>query len=147
MPFSAPAMRVNGTLVLQRVDQRQGVAVFRREATLDSESARASVQAMADDVINRVMAPMQPMLDAQGADAESMSAMVEMMLPQFNLAMSETTTGEVDLTTGMARRTVTDYVVTMSGPESEGAAQPVTMRLNYVMTVTPGAAPVPTLPR
>jgi hypothetical protein len=151
MPFNAPPLSVAGTLVLESVDRGANSATFVRQAALDSESARASMQGVASYMIDTVLAPMQPFLSQHGADAETMTGMVEAMLPQLSVTMSETTRGVVDLQSGMARETTTDYRMVLSGPsdsaDAEGTAESMEVRLNYVTRITPGAPETPRLPR
>jgi hypothetical protein len=149
MPFNAPPLNVSGTLVLDSVDRGANSATFVRRASLDGASAQASMQGVATYMIDTVLAPMHPFLSQQGADAATMTSMVEAMLPQLGVTMAETTRGIVDLQTGMARETTTDYVMTMSGPNDgeDGAAESINIQLNYVIRVTPGAPEPPRLPR
>jgi hypothetical protein len=149
MPYGAAPLNVTGTLTLDRIDRRANTATFVRRASLEPAAVRAALQSMSDYMITRVIEPTRPYL---GADADSlptpegMQALVQMFLPQLNVSFEETTTGVVDLTTGMARQTTSDFVITMAGaPETPELA--ATVRARYVLTVERGAPATPRLPR
>ncbi len=149
MPFGAPPINVTGTLTLDRVDRRAGTATFVRHATVDAPSVTASLEGMSEYMITRVIAPAAPYFGDSAdsvPDADAMRGLVQMFLPMFNFSMEETTTGIVDLNTGMARQSTTDLTFTMNGPPDMPEAS-TTVRLNYVLTVEPGAPSLPRLPR
>lgn len=144
MPFGAPPLRFTGTLRLDRINQRDNSATVIRRVVLDRDSARASLQAMSRFVSINLL---EPMAAASREDPESMTGMIDGMLNAVGFGYEETTTGIIDLTTGMARQTTTDYTLTISPPEDAGESEPVRLQGRTVIRITPGAPTVTRLPR
>lgn len=145
MPFGASPLRFTGTLQLERVNQRDNTATVIRRVTLDEASARASLTGMTQFLTTHLV---QPVADAsgEGQSAAAMSEMIEPMLNAIAMRYEETTTGTVDLNTGMARETTTNYTMTVA--MTEGASEtPVTVSGRTVIRITPGAPNVQRLPR
>ena len=150
MPFGAPPILVSGELTLERVNSRANTGEFVRRSTVDADSVRAALRAMANTLANDVLAPVRPMLEEQGADADELLNMVDEILPQVGLEFVETTRGTVDLSTGMARETATQLHIVITPPanaESEAASEPITVDLTYTLNIEPGAPETPRLPR
>lgn len=144
MPFGAPSMRFNGTLQLERVNQRDNTATVVRRVSLDEASARASLSGMAQFLTASVVQPIANSL-GEGQSTEGLSSMIQPMLDAFSMRYEETTTGTVDLSTGLARETVTEFTVSLA--YADGAAPPVTARGRTVIRIAPGAPNTERLPR
>ncbi len=145
MPFGAPALRFNGTLQLERVNQRDNTATVVRRVSLDEASARASLGGMAQFLTNSVVQPIANSL-GEGQSAEGLSSMIQPMLDAFSMRYEETTTGTIDLSTGFARETVTEYTVTLTST-SGSSTPPMTASGRTVIRITPGAPNTDRLPR
>lgn len=149
MPFGAPPLRYNGTLRLERMDRRNNTAIVVRRVTLDQGSLRASLQSMAQFVTTNVLEPVasaSASSDAAPTPAAMMSSL-NAILEGIDLNYQETTTGTLDLATGMVRDSTTDFVVTLAPPGSAPASTPLELRGRSVMHITRGAAAAPRLPR
>lgn len=144
MPFGAPALQFSGTLRLDSINQRDNTAIVTRRATLDQQSARNALTAMTTFVSAAVIEPMSPQL-AEGQRPPEGAALAEMVNSMLaDLAYQETTRGVIDLSTGMARETTTDYTMSV---RMMAAEEPVEMRGRVVTRVTPSAPETPRLPR
>jgi hypothetical protein len=145
MPFGAPPLRFNSTLRLDRIDRRNNTMTVLRRSALDVESARAASRDITA-FVSQVL--IQPAAAAAGGEAppsvESIQQMVDMMLSA--VSYEESTTGVIDLSTGLARETTTDLTIAFGGfggtPED-----PFEMHGRYVTRVTLGAPDVPRLPQ
>ena len=144
MPFGAPSLRFNGTLQLERVNQRDNTATVVRRVSLDEASARASLSGMAQFLTTSVVQPIANSV-GEGQTAEGLSSMIQPVLDAFSMRYEEATTGTVDLTTGLARETVTEYTVSLAYADS--ATPPVTASGRTVIRITPGAPNPERLPR
>jgi hypothetical protein len=144
MPFGAPSLRFNGTLQLERVNQRDNTATVVRRVSLDEASARASLSGMAQFLTTSVVQPIANSV-GEGQTAEGLSSMIQPVLDAFSMRYEEATTGTVDLTTGLARETVTEYTVSLAYADS--ATPPVTASGRTVIRITPGAPNTERLPR
>lgn len=143
MPWGAPPLRYTGTIVLDRINRRDNTGVVVRRATLDQASVRTSLRAMTEFVSDAVVEPLAAYYpDGEVPDGAGMADMIDMMLA--DLSYEETTTGIVDLSTGMARETTTEFSVSARMVSSE---TPVTTRGRIVTRVTPTAQAAPRLPR
>lgn len=144
MPFGAPPLRFNSTLRLDRVDRRNNTMTVLRRSALDVESARATsrgVTAFVSEVL------IQPAAAAAGGEAppsvESIQQMVDTMLSA--VSYQESTTGVIDLSTGLARETTTDITMALAG--MGGAGEPLEVHGRFVTRVSAGAPDVPRLPQ
>ncbi|MBC7770122.1 MAG: hypothetical protein H7124_15165 [Phycisphaerales bacterium] len=144
MPFGAPPLRYNGTLRLDRIDRAANTAIVTRRAALDQESARATIRAMTEFVSAAMIEPLAPHYPEgqQPPDAAGIVTMLDTMLAGFNY--EDTTRGVIDLTTGLARETTTDFTLIVSMVATE---EPLVTRGRIVTRVTPGAPETPRLPR
>lgn len=146
MPFGAPPVRFTGTLQLERVNQRDNTATVVRRVSLDQASVREALAGMAQFLTTSVVQPIAA--SAGEADgAEALSSMIQPMLDMFAIRYEETTTGTVDLSTGLARETVTEYTMTITSTADGAGAPPMTASGRTVIRVTPGAPNVERLPR
>ncbi len=146
MPWGAPPLRVAGTIRLERIDQRNNTATVTRRVALEEESARAALHSMTRFVTDNLITPLAPYFP-EGEEPPTAEALIEMLDTALGgLTYQETTTGVIDLATGLARETTTDYVVTITTGEGE-AATPITSRGRIVTRVTASAPTVPRLPR
>jgi hypothetical protein len=160
MPFGASPIRVSGATTLESVTG--GVAIVRRQAELDGESARAAVRAAASYLVESVMTPLTALSSgrADAPDAAVLRAGLDAFTPLLDVSFSETTRGEVELRSGLARAAVTEYRWRLALPrmggggaarkasaatEDEGAA--ITGSGSYTIRLTPGAPATPRLPR
>ncbi len=146
MPFGAPPLRFAGTLRLQRIDRRNNTAIVVRRMALDAESVRASSRSIAQFLTTNLVEPISAVSGADAPTAAAMSAQVDEMLNALNFGYEETTTGVVDLASGMARETTTEFRFTMA-PPGGGERESIEMTGTLVMRITPGAPQVPHLPR
>lgn len=146
MPFGAPPLRYVGTMRLERINQRDNTATIVRQVSLDEASARATVLAMSQFLTANLV---QPVAAASGDPdgAASLSAVIEPIVSAIGLRYEETTTGIVDLTTGMARETTTAYTFTVMPPGGADGGAPVEIQGRTVIRITPGAPNVQRLPR
>lgn len=144
MPFGAPPLRYASTLRLDSIDRRANTATITRRSQLDEASARASLNAMTEFVSNAIIEPLTPHMPAGQTppDAAALAQVINTML--VDLDYEDTTRGVIDLNTGMARETITDYTVSARIVASE---EPVTTRGRIVTRVTAAAPNVPRLPR
>lgn len=145
MPFGAPPLRLTGTLQLDRVNQRDNSATVVRRVTLDEASARATLQSMTQFTTTNLV---QPLANAAGEaqSAEALTGLIQPMLDALSMRYEETTTGIVDLNTGMAREATTQYAFTVT-PTGDAGETPVTVEGRTVVRITPGAPNVTRLPR
>ncbi len=145
MPFGAPPLRFTGTLQLDRVNQRDNTATIVRRVTLDEASARATLQSMTQFTTTNLV---QPVANAAGEaqSAEALTSIIQPMLDALSMRYEETTTGVVDLNTGMAREATTQYTLTVT-PTGGAGETPVTVEGRTVVRITPGAPNVTRLPR
>jgi len=146
MPFGAPPMRFTGTLRLERINQRDNTATVVRRVTLDEASARATLLAMSQFATRNVIEPIAA-ASGEADSAEAMEALIEPMLNAIAMRYNETTTATVDLASGMARETVSEYTLTVAPPAEGGADTPVTIQGRTVIRVTLGAPAITRLPR
>jgi hypothetical protein len=160
MPFGASPIRVSGATTLESV--AGGVAIVRRQAELDGESARAAVRAAASYLVESVLTPLAslPGGRADAPDAAALRAGLDAFTPLLDVSFSEATRGEVELRSGLARAAVTEYRWRLALPQrsSEGAATKtnaaaederaaITGSGSYTIRLTPGAPATPRLPR
>lgn len=142
MPFGAPPLRYTGTIRVERVNTRDNTAIVVRRATLDQASARESLRAMTE-FVSEAMAPVAA---AYGTDEVPTGTDIAQMMDAMlgDLAYEETTRGVIDLSTGLARETTTEFTVTarMTGSET-----PMLTRGRIVTRVRSGAPEAPRLPR
>jgi len=145
MPFGAPPLRFTGTLQLERVNQRDNSATIVRRVTLDEVSARATLQSMTQFTSTNLL---EPVANAAGEaqSAEALTGLIQPMLDALSMRYEETTTGVVDLNTGMAREATTQYTFTVT-PTGDAGETPVTVEGRTVVRITPGAPNVTRLPR
>jgi hypothetical protein len=149
MPFGAPPLRMVGTLRLERIDRRANTATIVRRVTLDQASARASLRSMAQFITTNVVEPAAAAAGPKGEgppSGEALMGMLDGVLESFNFQYQETTTGTVDLATGLARETTTDVTITLS-PPGPTEAEPFTMSARTIVRITLGAPEAPRLPR
>ncbi len=149
MPFGAPPLRLVGTLRLERIDRRANTATIVRRVTLDQASARASLRSVAQFITTNVVEPAAAAAAPKGEEAptaEAMMGMLDGVLESFNFQYQETTTGIVDLATGMARETTTDSTITLA-PPGPTEAEPFVVRARSITRITLGAPEIPRLPR
>lgn len=146
MPFGAPPLRYTGTMRLDRINQSDNSATIVRQVSLDEDSARAATQGILQFFDTNFIQPIAA-IGGQAGDAASVAAMIEPMIDTLGMRYEETTTGTVDLTTGMARETVTEYTFTILPPGGEGDGVPIALRGRTVIRITPGAPDIPRLPR
>lgn len=144
MPFGAPPLRYTGTLRLDRIDRRANTATITRRSRLDQASGRAAINAITEFVSEALIEPLAPHFPEgdQPPNATALQELINAMLVDFDY--QETTVGVVDLTTGMARETTTDYTMSVRVVASE---DPVATRGRIVTRVTAAAPNVPRLPR
>ncbi|HYD88484.1 MAG TPA: hypothetical protein VEA80_13495 [Vitreimonas sp.] len=144
MPFGAPPLRYTGTLRLDRIDQRNNAAIVTRRSQLDQESARAAINGMTEFVSAALIEPLAPYFPEgqQPPDATGIAQLINTMLADFGY--EETTRGVIDLTTGMARETTTDFTLSARFAASE---EPIVTRGRIVTRVTATAPEAPRLPR
>lgn len=145
MPFGAPPLRYNASLTLDRIDRRANTAMVTRRATLDEESVRTSLASMTSFASEAFLTPLAAELGEEGQQMPTGEALGEMLNAMLSdLAYEETTRGVIDLSTGMARETTTDYTVSVRVVAEQ---EPVTMHGRIVTRVTAGAPDMPRLPR
>ncbi|MDZ4693296.1 hypothetical protein [Terricaulis sp.] len=144
MPFGAPALRYTGTLRLDSIDRRANTATITRRSQLDEASARAAIDAMTAFVSETLIEPLAPHFPEGQTppDGTALAQAINSLLVDFDY--EDTTRGVVDLTTGMARETVTDNTMTARITSSD---QPMTTRGRIITRVTPAAPNLPRLPR
>jgi hypothetical protein len=144
MPFGAPPLRYQGTLRLERIDRAANTAVVVRRATLDQASAREALRSVTEFVSDALVEPLAPQLreGEQPPDGAAFAQVLDSMLADLNY--EETTRGVIDLSTGMARETTTEYTLSARMAGSEEAVE---TRGRIVTRVTAGAPDVPRLPR
>lgn len=144
MPFGAPPLRYTGTLRLDRIDRNANTATVTRRSRLDEASARASFAAMAEYMSEALVQPLAPHFpsDDQPPTTQAIVDMLNMMVADF--AYDETTRGVIDLSTGLARETTTDYTVSVRLVAGD---EPMQTRGRIVTRVTAAAPDVPRLPR
>lgn len=144
MPFGAPPLRYNGTLRLDRIDRAANTAIVTRRSTLDQESVRASFTSMTEFVSDALVTPLAAHFP-EGDTPPDTAALVQLfnsMVTDFSY--DETTRGVIDLSTGMARETTTDYTVTLA---IVGSDEPLRTTGRIITTVTRAAPEMPRLPR
>lgn len=144
MPFDAPSLQFTGTLRLDSINRRDNTAIVTRRATLDPQSARAALTATTEFVSAAVIEPLAAQFPEgqQPPEGAALAELVNSMLA--DLQYEETTRGVIDLTTGMARETTTDYTMSVRMMASE---EPIEMRGRVVTRITPAAPATPRLPR
>jgi hypothetical protein len=150
MPFGAPPLRFTGTLRLERIDRRNNTATIVRRVALDAESARATLRAVSQFLSANLIEPVAAVSAQEGSPGPSAADLVTMfdaLLAAVDFRYEETTTGMVDLATGMARETTTEFTFTMTPPGDGAPAIPAAINGRTVMRITPGAPEVPRLPR
>jgi hypothetical protein len=146
MPFGASPLRFTGTVRLERIDQRNNTATVVRRVSLDQESARATLRGVSAFLTTNMVEPVAQAA-GEGADITSVTGAVDTMLDAMSFQYQETTTGTIDLTTGMAREATTDYTVTLTPPSGAGGDTPLTLRGRTIIRVTQGAPDIQRLPR
>lgn len=146
MPFGAPPLRFTGTMRLERINRADNTAIIVRRVTMDEAAMRASLQAMSRFVTANLVEPVAQVSAGSQEDMSSITAVIDGMLDSVGLAYEETTTGVVDLATGMARETTTTYTYTMRPPAGISEA-PMVLEGRTIVRVTPGAPEVSRLPR
>lgn len=146
MPFGASPLRFTGTVRLERIDQRNNTATVVRRVSLDQESARATLRGVSAFLTTNMVEPVAHAA-GEGADISAVTGAVDTMLDAMSFQYQETTTGIVDLATGMAREATTDYTVTLTPPDGVGGDTPLTLRGRTVIRVTSGAPEIQRLPR
>ena len=132
LPFGAEPVRMTGTVTLDGIDRSAGVARFSRSASLDSAGFTQSLTTMmqngAPPIIN-ALAPILP-ADYMGEDpvasANFMVSMIGAGLASLNLSMQETSTGEVDLATGLVRSGEIRQTISARLPDGASAMEQVT---------------------
>lgn len=136
----APVMRG----VARRIDRRNNAAIVTHRSRLDQASVRAAIDAMTEFVSDALIEPLAPYFPEgqEPPDATGLAGMINAMLVDFDY--ESTTRGVVDLASGMARETTTDYTVSA---RMAGSEQPMAMHGRIVTRVTPAAPDVPRLPR
>jgi hypothetical protein len=150
MPFAAQSVRMTGTLTLDRIDRRAGTATVTRRARLDSASAQAALRGMTSYIVSSVIEPFAPLMAEHGQNApsaEMIHAIAEAALSVLQADMTETTTGTIELSTGLARQTVTDMRIQLSMPENGQTRMLMDSTLHSTIRITPGAPAAPRLPR
>lgn len=147
MPFGAPPLRFTGTMRLDRIDRANNVGVVVRRVSLDQQSVRASISGMTEFISDALVEPLAPYFSEGQAPptAEFIDSLIGPMLER--LSYEETTTGMVDLATGMARETTTDYVFTFEPEAGAGRDKAMVARGRVVTRMTLGAPETPRLPR
>lgn len=144
MPFGAPPLRYTGTLRLDRIDRRNNAAIVTHRTRLDQASARTAIDSVTEFVADALIAPLaEHFPEGQTPpDATGLARMINAMLADFEY--EATTRGIIDLATGMARETTTDYTFSA---RMAGSEQPMATHGRIVTRVTPAAPEVPRLPR
>lgn len=145
MPFGAPPLRFTGTVQLDRVNQRDNTATIIRRVTLDEASARAALRGMSQFMTTNIVQPIAEST-GEGQSAAAFTSLIEPMLEALSMRYEETTTGVLDLSTGMVRETTTQYTMTVVPTESAGDT-PITVSGRTVIRITPGMPAVQRLPR
>ena len=146
MPFGASPLRFTGTVRLERIDQRNNTATVVRRVSLDQDSARATLRGVSAFLTTNMVEPVARAA-GEGADISAVTGAVDTMLDAMSFEYQETTTGTIDLTTGMAREATTDYTVTLTPPSGVGGDTPLTLRGRTIIRVTQGAPEIQRLPR
>lgn len=145
MPFGAPALRFNTALTLERVDRRNNTATVLRRASLDEASLRSALSSMTAFASDAFMTPLAAEFGDAAQNMPSGEALGDMLNSMLSgLAYDETTRGVIDLDTGLARETTTDFTVAMRVVAQEA---PIEVRGRIVSRVTRGAPAAPRLPR
>jgi hypothetical protein len=145
MPFGAPALRFNASLTLDRIDRRTNTATVVRRASLDEASVRAALSSMTSFASDAFLTPLAAEFGEEGQNMPSGEALGDMLNSMLNgLTYEETTRGVIDLSTGMARETTTEFTASVRVVAEE---EPMQMRGRIVTRVTPGAPAAPRLPR
>ena len=146
-PFGAPPIRFTGTVRLERIDRRANTGTVVHRVAMDRASARATAQGMVSFLSDALVAPLAAQSPKGEAPPtpETIMALIDGFLGE--LSLESTTTGTVDLATGMARETTTEFAFSMPAPGAEAGAEPLTSRARMVTRVTPGAPDTPRLPR
>jgi hypothetical protein len=148
LPFATTPMRMTGTVTLEEVDRRAGVARFSRQAELDLESLTASLTSMVQNGTTPIMGALLPILPegAMGEDpqasAEFIASMTMTAMASFELTSEETGTVEVDLNTGLARAGTFTQMTTMSAPDGTSLGNTTA---SYSFTLTPAGPRGPRL--
>ena len=144
MPFNAPPLRYSGTLRLDSINRRDNTAIVTRRAALDPQSARAALTGMTEFISAALVEPLAPHFpeSQQPPNGAALAEMLNSMLA--DLQYEETTRGVIDLSSGLARETTTDYTMSVRMIATE---EPVAMRGRVVTRVTPVAPDIPRLPR
>lgn len=147
MPFGAPPLRLTGTMRLDRIDSANNVGVVVRRVSLDRASVQASAAGLTQAISEALVQPLAQHFP-EGEQPPSVEFINELIGPALErLSYQETTTGMVDLTSGMARETTTDYVLTFA-PESGGDPDDAMVARGRIVTrMTLGAPETPRLPR
>ncbi len=145
MPFGAPALRFNASLTLDRIDRRNNTATVVRRASLDEASVRAALSSMTSFASDAFLTPLAAEFGEEGQNMPNGEALGDMLNSMLSgLTYEETTRGVIDLGTGMARETTTDFTASVRVVAEQ---EPVQMRGRIVTRVTPGAPAAPRLPR
>lgn len=146
MPFGAPPLRLNGTMRLERIDRRANTGTVVRTVTLDAASTQASLAAMTDFAYDAIVEPLIPLFP-EGEEPPTAEALTELLNGVLGgLQYEETTTGVVNLATGMANETTTNHTVSLA-PPGDPSGEPMTSRGRITTRVTAGAPNVQSLPR
>jgi len=144
MPFGAPPLRYATTLRLDSIDRRANTATVTRRSSLDQASGRAAISAMTEFLSEALIEPLSREMPGgqPPPDRSALAEMVNSMLTEFSY--EDTTRGVIDMTTGFARETVTDYTMSARVAASD---QPMVTRGRVVTRVSAGAPQTPRLPR
>lgn len=144
MPFGAPPLRYATTLRLDSIDRRANTATVTRRSSLDQASGRAAISAMTEFLSEALIEPLSREMPGgqPPPDRSALAEMVNSMLTEFSY--EDTTRGVIDMTTGFARETVTDYTMSARIAASD---QPMVTRGRVVTRVSAGAPQTPRLPR
>lgn len=161
-PYGAPPILVRGTLTLESYDAASGTAVVVRTAEVDPESVQRTARVVLAYIMQNVVGQISDVMgDTMPMDAEALMQSAEMVLSMFTITYGETTRGTVDVRTGLARETATEYrwalqMADMSGAPAGGGedatapvapASMVSGTGTMTMVVTRGAPQPPRLPR
>jgi hypothetical protein len=119
LPYGGGDLIYRGTRTVESVDRAAGVAMVVSKTELDGEAFKASLLKIYDNLVTPNLKAFAQYSPEDGMAALAMSAMVrsqmEMVLSQSSLKFTDTTRGTIDLATGLARETTTEYAVTFKG--------------------------------
>ena len=150
LPYGGGDLLYKGTRTVESVDRAAGVAMVVSKTELDSVAFKASLLKIYDNLVTPNLKTFAEYSPEDGIAAQAVGAMVraqmETILSQSTLTFTETTRGTVDLATGLARDTVTEYSMTLKGGGDfdwvEGS-----LSGTQTITATPGAPTIARLQR